>query len=48
MAAELLDWGASQGALTAWMHVEDDNDAALAFWASLGFRTHHENRYLTV
>ena len=44
--AELLDWGASRGATTAWLHVEDDNQAALALHAGLGFRTHHRNRYL--
>lgn len=44
--SELLDWGASQGATTVWLHVEDDNDAALALYEELGFRTHHRNRYL--
>lgn len=44
--AELLDWGASQGATTVWLHVEDSNDAALTLYEALGFRTHHRNRYL--
>lgn len=43
---ELLDWGASRGARTAWLHVESDNDPALALYERLGFRTHHLNRYL--
>jgi N-acetylglutamate synthase len=45
--AELLDWGASLGARTAWLHVESDNAPALALYEGLGFRTHHLNRYLT-
>lgn len=45
--AELLDWGAAAGAQTVWLHVEVDNVPALALYGSLGFRSHHENRYLT-
>ena len=44
--ADLLDWGASRGATTAWLHVETDNDAGLATYGRLGFVTHHTNRYL--
>jgi ribosomal protein S18 acetylase RimI-like enzyme len=44
--AEALDWGAAQGARTVWLHVQPDNDAALGLYGSLGFRTHHANRYL--
>ncbi len=43
--AELLEWGAEVGALTAWLHVETDNPAGMAFWESLGFATHHTCRY---
>lgn len=43
--AELLDWGAEQGALTAWLHVETDNPAGTGFWESLGFDVHHTCRY---
>jgi ribosomal protein S18 acetylase RimI-like enzyme len=45
--AELLDWGASHGATTAWLHVETDNEAGLATYERLGFVTHHTNRYLS-
>lgn len=45
VVAELLDWGAEVGALTAWLHVETDNPAARAFWESLGFAAHHTCRY---
>lgn len=44
--AALLDWGASHGALTAWLHVEVGNTAALALYEPLGFRAHHGYRYL--
>ena len=45
--AELVDWGAAQGATTLWLHVETDNRMAIALYESLGFRTHHGCRYLT-
>lgn len=45
--ADLLDWGASLGASTAWLHVETDNHAGLATYGRLGFVTHHTNRYLS-
>lgn len=48
IVAELLDWGASRGARTAWLHVESDNAAATALYERLGFRTHHLNRYLVL
>lgn len=46
VVADLLDWGASLGASTAWLHVQADNHAGLAAYARLGFVTHHTNRYL--
>ena len=44
--AELVDWGAAQGATTLWLHVETDNAPALGLYDALGFRTHHSCRYL--
>ena len=44
--AELVDWGAAQGAATLWLHVETHNEPAIALYDSLGFRTHHRCRYL--
>jgi GNAT superfamily N-acetyltransferase len=44
--ATLLDWGAAQGATTAYLQVLDGNDPALALYGRLGFVTHHEYRYL--
>ncbi len=43
----LLEWGAERGATTAYLQVRDDNTAALATYARLGFATHHHYRYLT-
>jgi len=44
--AGLVEWGAEHGATTAWLHVETDNQPALALYDSLGFTTHHLCRYL--
>ncbi|MGH3335243.1 MAG: GNAT family N-acetyltransferase [Nocardioides sp.] len=44
---ELLDWGASLGATTAWLHVETHNAGAIVLYEGLGFRTHHTARYLS-
>ena len=44
---ELLDWAASLGATTAWLHVETHNAGAIAVYEGLGFRTHHITRYLS-
>jgi ribosomal protein S18 acetylase RimI-like enzyme len=45
--AELLEWGAEQGATTLWLHVETDNAPARALYDDLGFAVHHRVRYLT-
>jgi GNAT superfamily N-acetyltransferase len=45
--AALLEWGAEQGATTAYLQVLGDNTAALALYERLGFATHHAYRYLS-
>jgi ribosomal protein S18 acetylase RimI-like enzyme len=45
--SRLLEWGAEQGATTAWLHVETDNVPALALYESVGFAPHHTCRYLS-
>ena len=45
--AILLEWGAEQGATTAYLQVLGDNDPALRLYERLGFREHHRYRYLT-
>ncbi|WP_191465651.1 GNAT family N-acetyltransferase [Nocardioides campestrisoli] len=47
VVARLLEWGAEQGATTAWLHVEVANAAARSLYESLGFTAHHEMTYLT-
>jgi ribosomal protein S18 acetylase RimI-like enzyme len=42
----LLDWGAEQGATTVWLHVETDNEPAIALYESMGLAVHHACRYL--
>jgi GNAT superfamily N-acetyltransferase len=44
--SEVLDWGASRGAMTALLHVETANEGAIALYERHGFVTHHTNRYL--
>lgn len=46
LMGELLDWGASHGARTLWLHVEVDNDPALALYERLGLLPHHDLAYL--
>ena len=46
LIARLLEFGAEQGCLTVWVHVETENTAALALWESLGLTVHHGCRYL--
>jgi ribosomal protein S18 acetylase RimI-like enzyme len=42
----LLEWGAERGATTVWLHVETDNQPALALYGALGLRVHHTCRYV--
>lgn len=42
----LLDFGAEQGCLTVWLHVEVDNAAGMRMYESLGLGVHHLCRYL--
>jgi N-acetylglutamate synthase len=42
----LLDFGAERGATTVWLHVETDNEPAIALYESMGLAVHHECRYL--
>ncbi len=46
VVATLLEWGAERGATTTWLHVESDNTAAVGLWEGIGFRTHHDHRYV--
>jgi len=47
LVARLLEFGAENGCLTAWLHVEVDNEAALMLYESLGLAPHHTCRYLS-
>ncbi len=42
----LLEWGASRGALSAYLQTLPDNVAAVQLYAGFGFTTHHSYRYL--
>ncbi|QKE00534.1 GNAT family N-acetyltransferase [Nocardioides marmotae] len=46
--AALLEWGAEQGATTAYLQVLGDNVAALGLYDRLGFVEHHRYRYLAL
>ncbi len=47
LMASLLEWGAEQGATTAYLQVLGDNEPAIGLYGRLGFREHHRYRYLT-
>ncbi len=42
----LATWGTQAGARQAYVQVEVDNHAAIALYTSLGFRLHHQTRYV--
>lgn len=45
--AALVEWGAAQGATTAYLQVLDENVPARRLYEGLGFATHHDYCYLT-
>lgn len=45
LGASLLAWGATEGADEAYLHVRQDNVAALGLYDKLGFTEHHRHRY---
>ena len=45
--AALLEWGAEQGATTAYLQVLGHNTPALELYEAMGFTTHHAYAYLT-
>ncbi len=44
--AALVEWGASQGATTAYLQMLGDNAPARRLYEPMGFATHHSYRYL--
>ncbi len=42
----LLEWGAEQGAVSAYLQTMPDNIAALRLYQPYDFVTHHRYRYL--
>lgn len=46
VCAALSSWGAEAGARRAYVQVEVDNPVAIALYTSLGFRLHHQTRYV--
>ena len=47
MMAALVEWGAVQGATTAYLQVLGDNAPARRLYEGMGFATHHSYCYLT-
>jgi GNAT superfamily N-acetyltransferase len=45
--AALVEWGAAQGASTAYLQVLGDNAPARRLYEPMGFAPHHSYRYLT-
>lgn len=47
VASALLSWGASLGALSAYLQTREDNTTAHRVFSRFGFETHHLYRYLS-
>jgi len=47
VASALLSWGASVGALSAYLQTREDNTTAHRLFSRFGFETHHLYRYLS-
>lgn len=45
LGAEILQWGAEQGADKAYLQVISTNEAGIALYTKLGFLEHHRHRY---
>ncbi|MCV7230194.1 N-acetylglutamate synthase, CG3035 family [Mycolicibacterium komossense] len=46
ICAALLTWGAEHGAEQVYVEVLADNEPAIALYESMGFRLHHDHRYI--
>jgi RimJ/RimL family protein N-acetyltransferase len=46
VCAALQTWGADHGAERVYVQVLEDNHAAIALYASMGFGLHHQLRYI--
>jgi ribosomal protein S18 acetylase RimI-like enzyme len=46
LVSAMLAWAAERGARRAYLQVTPGNVAAVALYASYGFRTHHRYHYL--
>lgn len=47
LGAEILAWGAAEGATAAYLQVISSNEAGIKLYEKLGFLEHHRHRYAT-